>query len=194
MCKKSVGLTGTGVFSVGCLSVGYSSIHVNNLQIFFAWFKFPVTFSYKLSVAFLTKMQEVLMWTLLSDRVWTQKVMQSAPCNRSWRPRWRTELQLYSSVNLGARCGRAVKVTLWMFWLQERDPVPILQEVGWAQYPVCMGADNLAFSRIWSPDLPGLKADEKETLFPIFTLNPKIFCVYIYTYIYNVSFNRHSVS
>jgi hypothetical protein len=30
------------------------------------------------------------------------------------------------------------------FYPQERDPVPILQETGWAPEPVWMGAENLA--------------------------------------------------
>jgi hypothetical protein len=36
----------------------------------------------------------------------------------------------------------------------ERDPVPIVQEAGWAPGPVWMGAENLAPTGIRSPDRP----------------------------------------
>jgi hypothetical protein len=45
------------------------------------------------------------------------------------------EVQLYSFFNLGTRWG----VGGW-----ERDPVPILQEAGWAPGPVWNGVENLA--------------------------------------------------
>jgi hypothetical protein len=35
-----------------------------------------------------------------------------------------------------------------------KDPVPIVQEVGWASEPVSIGAENLAPTRIRTPDLP----------------------------------------
>ena len=35
-----------------------------------------------------------------------------------------------------------------------KDPVPIVQETGWASEPVCIGAQNLAPTGIRSPDLP----------------------------------------
>jgi hypothetical protein len=35
-----------------------------------------------------------------------------------------------------------------------KDPVPIVQEAGWALVPVWIGAENLAPTEIWSPDLP----------------------------------------
>jgi hypothetical protein len=35
-----------------------------------------------------------------------------------------------------------------------KDPVPIVQEAGWAPGPVCSGAENLAPTGIRSPDLP----------------------------------------
>jgi len=35
-----------------------------------------------------------------------------------------------------------------------KDPVPILQEDGWAPGPVWIGAENLAPTGIQSPDLP----------------------------------------
>ena len=35
-----------------------------------------------------------------------------------------------------------------------KDPVPIVQEAGWASEPVWIGAGNLASTGIRSPDLP----------------------------------------
>jgi len=35
-----------------------------------------------------------------------------------------------------------------------KDPLPIVQETGWAPEPVWIGAENLASTRIRSPDLP----------------------------------------
>jgi len=35
-----------------------------------------------------------------------------------------------------------------------KDPVPIVQESGWASGPVSIGAENLAPTGIRSPDLP----------------------------------------
>jgi hypothetical protein len=34
----------------------------------------------------------------------------------------------------------------------ESNPVPIIQEAGWAPGPVWMGVENLSFTRIRSPD------------------------------------------
>jgi hypothetical protein len=35
-----------------------------------------------------------------------------------------------------------------------KDPVPIVQEAGWASEPVWIGSENLASTGIPSPDLP----------------------------------------
>jgi hypothetical protein len=35
-----------------------------------------------------------------------------------------------------------------------KDPVPVVQEAGWATGPVWIGAENLAPTGIRSPDLP----------------------------------------
>ena len=40
------------------------------------------------------------------------------------------------------------------YTLGYEDPVPILQEVGWASGPVWIGAENLAPTGIRSPDVP----------------------------------------
>jgi hypothetical protein len=38
-----------------------------------------------------------------------------------------------------------------------KDPVPIVQEAGWASGPVWTGAENLASTGIQSPDHPALR-------------------------------------
>jgi hypothetical protein len=40
--------------------------------------------------------------------------------------------------------GVGVNATSWPLYPLERDPAPILQEVGWAAWPVWTGAENLA--------------------------------------------------
>jgi hypothetical protein len=49
--------------------------------------------------------------------------------------------------NLGARWGWLVKATPQPLYLQERDPVSIVQEAGCAPGPVWTGAKNLAPAR-----------------------------------------------
>jgi len=44
----------------------------------------------------------------------------------------------------GTRRGRAVSVTPWSRFTPGRDPVPSVQEAGWAPEPVWKGAKNLA--------------------------------------------------
>jgi hypothetical protein len=60
---------------------------------------------------------------------------------------------LYSFFNLGTRWGgwstpRAGRFT------PGKDPVPIVQEAGWAPGPVWTGAENLAPTGFRSPDRP----------------------------------------
>jgi hypothetical protein len=45
-----------------------------------------------------------------------------------------------------------VNATPWPFNPRERDPVPILHEVGWAPGPVWTGTGNLALTGIRSMD------------------------------------------
>jgi hypothetical protein len=44
--------------------------------------------------------------------------------------------------------------TSWPLYLRERDPVPIVQEAGWAPGSFWTGTENLAPIKIWSPDRP----------------------------------------
>jgi len=54
----------------------------------------------------------------------------------------------------GTRRGWGVSVTPRPLFTLEKDPVPIVQEAGWAPGPVWTGAENLAPTGIQSPDRP----------------------------------------
>ena len=56
----------------------------------------------------------------------------------------------------GTRRGWGVSVTPWPLFTPGKDPVPIVQEAGWAPGPVWTGAENLAPTRIRSLDRPAL--------------------------------------
>ena len=63
------------------------------------------------------------------------------------------QVQLYSSFNLGARWGWMVN-TMPQPLNAGKDLVPIVQEAGWALGSIWTGAENLAPTRIQSPDCP----------------------------------------
>ena len=52
--------------------------------------------------------------------------------------------------------GSIVSATLRPPYPREREPVLIAQEAGWAPEPVWMGMENLAPTRIQSPDPPAI--------------------------------------
>jgi len=54
----------------------------------------------------------------------------------------------------GTRRGWGVSVTPWSLFTLGKDPVPIVQEAEWATGPVWTGVENLAPTRIRSPDRP----------------------------------------
>jgi len=54
----------------------------------------------------------------------------------------------------GTRRGWRVSVTPRPLFTPRKDPVPIVQEAGWAPGPVWTGAENLAATGIQSPDRP----------------------------------------
>jgi hypothetical protein len=54
----------------------------------------------------------------------------------------------------GTRRGWGVSVTSRLPFTPGKDPVPIIQEAGWAPEPVWTGAENLALTGIQSPDGP----------------------------------------
>ena len=63
------------------------------------------------------------------------------------------EVYLYSFFNLGARWGGLSTPRPGRF-TPGKDPVPIVQEAGWAAGPVWTGAENLAPTEFRSPDRP----------------------------------------
>jgi len=56
-------------------------------------------------------------------------------------------------LDYGNRRGRGVSVTPRLLFTPGKDPVPFVQEAGWALRPVWRSAENLAPIRIRSPDL-----------------------------------------
>jgi hypothetical protein len=70
------------------------------------------------------------------------------------RQRREAELQLQLIRNLGARKGWVVSTTPRPLYPREREPVPIVQEAGWAPGPVWTGTASLALTDIRSPDRP----------------------------------------
>jgi len=54
------------------------------------------------------------------------------------------EIKIYSLFNLGAGWRCVVNVTRRARYPRERDPVPIVEEAGWATGPVRRGVENLA--------------------------------------------------
>jgi hypothetical protein len=54
----------------------------------------------------------------------------------------------------GTRRGWGVSVTPQPLFTPGKEPVPIVQEAGWAPGPVWTGAENLAPTGIRSPDRP----------------------------------------
>jgi hypothetical protein len=66
----------------------------------------------------------------------------------------------------GARRGRGVSVTPQPLFTLGIDPVPILQEAGWAPGPVWTGAENLVSTGIRSPDRPARNAVAIATALP----------------------------
>ena len=56
-----------------------------------------------------------------------------------------------------------------------KDPVPIVQEVGWALGPVWTGAENLASAGIQSPDRPA----HSQSLCRLNYLAHNSYCIYM---------------
>ena len=54
----------------------------------------------------------------------------------------------------GTRRGSGVNITPWPLFTPGKDPVPIVQEAGWAPEPAWTGAENLDPTGIRSPDRP----------------------------------------
>jgi hypothetical protein len=60
-----------------------------------------------------------------------------------------------------------------------KDPVPIVQEAGWAPGPVWTGAENLAPTRIRSPDRPAHSAVTILTELPSPWFKHRVFLILI---------------
>ena len=74
----------------------------------------------------------------------------------------------------GIRRGWGVSVTPRSLFNPGKVPVPIVQEAGWAPGPVWTGAENLAPSRIWSPNRPA----RTQSLYRLSYLGQKILNVW----------------
>jgi hypothetical protein len=70
------------------------------------------------------------------------------------RPIEEVEVQFYSFMTKGTTRRWGVSVTPRPLFTPGKDPVPIVQEAGWAPRPVWTGAKNLAPTGIRSPDRP----------------------------------------
>jgi hypothetical protein len=62
--------------------------------------------------------------------------------------------QLYSFFNLSASWECAVNATSRLLYPRGRDPVPVIDEAGWAPEPVWIGVENLGPGAVRSPDHP----------------------------------------
>jgi len=74
----------------------------------------------------------------------TDEIRYVSPIRRPGRSLGRVEVQLYSIFDLGTRRGWGVSVTPRQHLTPGKDPVPIVQEAGWASGPVWTCAENLA--------------------------------------------------
>jgi hypothetical protein len=61
---------------------------------------------------------------------------------------------------------------------RERDPVPVVQEAGWAPGPVWTAAENLAPTGIRSPD----RLARSESLYRLSYPGPRVFMVWCLTF------------
>ena len=66
----------------------------------------------------------------------------------------------------GTRRGWGVSVTPWPLFTTGKEPVPIVQEAGWAPGPIWTGAENLAPTGIRSPDRPTLSQSLYQLRYP----------------------------
>ena len=92
-----------------------------------------------------------------------KSVKSRSPRNMPRRSRWREEVQLYSSCNLGARWCGCSKSSPDRLTPAGRDQVPVVQEVWWTPQPVWTSAVNLDRTRIRSLERPA----RSETLYRV---------------------------
>ena len=74
----------------------------------------------------------------------------------------------------GTRWGCGVSVTPRPLFTSGKEPVPTVQEAGWAPAPVWTGAENLALTGIRSPDRPA----RSQSLYRQSYRGPHSFCGY----------------
>ena len=70
----------------------------------------------------------------------------------------------------GTKRGWGVSVTPRPLFTSGKDQVPIVQEAGWAPGPVWTGAENLAPTRIRSPDRPARSQSLYRLRYPVHRL------------------------
>jgi hypothetical protein len=68
---------------------------------------------------------------------------------------------------LGTRRGLVVRSTHRPHFTPGRDPVPIVEEAGWAPEPVWTGAENIAPTGIRSPDRPARSQSLYRLSYPV---------------------------
>jgi hypothetical protein len=90
--------------------------------------------------------------------LWVSPFLQATKALRESR-----RIALLCFLDLGIRRGWGVSVTPWPLSTPRKDPVPIVQEAGWAPGPVWTGAENLAPTGIQSPDRPA----RSQSLYPL---------------------------
>jgi len=84
----------------------------------------------------------------------------------------------------GTRRGWGISVTPRSLFTPEKDPVPIVQEAGWAPGPVWTGAENLSPTGIRSPDRPARSQSPYRLRYPAH-IHLKT-NVNLHTYLYSV--------
>jgi hypothetical protein len=90
--------------------------------------------------------------------VWMELVHQFHLDVHTWRSPTFMTTTLEGNDGSASRSGRSL--------LPGKDPVPIVQEAGWAPGPVGTGAKNLALTRIRSPDRPALSQSLYQLSYP----------------------------
>jgi len=67
--------------------------------------------------------------------------------------------------------------------LPGKDPVPTVQEPGWAPGPVWTGAENLASTGIRSADRPARSQSLYRLSYPAHALSQGFYFIYLYIYL-----------
>jgi hypothetical protein len=95
-------------------------------------------------------------WTIKANH----KNLTKITPEQAWRSRGWVDFYMYSFFNYDARwdwCQLPSPATLPV----EKRPGTFVGEAGWALGPVSMGTENLALTRIWTPDRPNSSNTER---------------------------------